>query len=266
MPYSSSLHFPNVSDSLTRLSVWKSHPFLLFQVLFFLFSNTQSCCEVFLRSWKVLFKPEVFAVFTFQLARWISVGQSIERKGFWQDFWRPTSSSCLSLLQFSHNWLSRVAAKKTPYQMQTEKSKSFKIHQWGPCGDAALLRFFTTFEKWEIGAFSFVLSELLTISSCSVCAERRCHEDMTWSRLDFLRCNLSDLILCCMGFICCIFYGKRYIAVRKSGKWCLRLCTKQTSLIHKNQKWVKHHSNHCINQYKCPNSLFLFHKGVSCFL
>lgn len=149
-------------------SFWKSLPFLLFQVLFFLFSNTQSCCEVSLRSWKVLFKPEVFAVFTFQLARWISVGQSVERKGFWQDFWRPTSSSCLSLLQFSHNWLSRVAAKKTPYQMQTEESKSFKIHQWSPCGDAALLRFFTTFEKWEIGAFSLVLSELLTISSCSV--------------------------------------------------------------------------------------------------
>lgn len=132
-----------------------------------------------LRSWKVLFKPEVFAVSTFQLARWISVGQSIARKGFWQDFWRPRSSSCLSLLQFSHNWLSRVAAKKTPYQMQTEKSQSFMIHQWGPCGDAALLRFFffffffTTFEKWEIGAFSLVLSELLTVSSCSVRAERR---------------------------------------------------------------------------------------------
>lgn len=138
-----------------------------------------------LRSWKVLFKPEVFAVFTFQLARWISVGQSIERKGFWQDFWRPRSSSCLSLLQFSHNWLSRMAAKKTPYQMQTEKSQSFKIYQWGPCGDAARLRFFTTFERWEIGAFSLVLSELLTVSSCSVCAERRRHEYMTQSKVEF---------------------------------------------------------------------------------
>lgn len=38
---------------------------------FFFFSKTQSCCEVSLRSWKVLFKPQVFAVFTFQLARWI---------------------------------------------------------------------------------------------------------------------------------------------------------------------------------------------------
>lgn len=70
--------------------------------LFFLFffSNTQSCCEVPLRTWKVLFKLEVFAVFTFQLARWISVGQSIERKSFWQDFWRPRSSSCLSFCSF----------------------------------------------------------------------------------------------------------------------------------------------------------------------
>lgn len=173
---------------LTCLSVWKSLPFLLFRsfssFLHFFFSNAQSCCEVSLRSWKVLFKPKVFAVFTFQLARWISVGQSVERKGFWQDFWRPTSSSCLSLLQFSHNWLSRTAAEKTQNQMQTEKSQSFKIHQWGPCGDAALLRFFTSFEKWEIGAFSLVISEWLTVSSCSVRAGRQCNEYMTWSKTE----------------------------------------------------------------------------------
>lgn len=174
-PFSKSgIWFYNMPLSLEVLSIPTVSGFF-----FLFFSKTQSCCEVSLRSWKVLFKPQVFAVFTFQLARWISVGQSVERKGFWQDFWRPRSSSCLSLLQFSHNWLSRVAAKKTPYQMQTEKSQSFMIHQWAPCGDAALLRFFTTFEKWEIGAFSLVLSELLTVSSCSVCAGRRCHEYMT---------------------------------------------------------------------------------------
>lgn len=36
MPYSSLLRFPNaVSDSLTCLSVWKSLPFLLFQIFYF---------------------------------------------------------------------------------------------------------------------------------------------------------------------------------------------------------------------------------------
>lgn len=141
MPHSSVLHFPKSGiwffNSLLRLEV---PPFLLF--LFYLYislQNTQSCCEVSPRSWKVLFKPEVFfffflfSVLAFQLARWISVGQSVERKGFWKDFWRPTSSSCLCLLQFPpHNWLSRVAAKKAQYQMQTEKSQSFNIHQWEP--------------------------------------------------------------------------------------------------------------------------------------
>lgn len=78
---------------------------------------------------KSSFQAPSFCQDEYQLARWISVGQSVERKGFWQDFWRPRSSSCLSLLQFSHNWLSRTAAIKTPYQMQTEESQSFMIHQ-----------------------------------------------------------------------------------------------------------------------------------------
>lgn len=30
-----------------------------------------------------------------------------------------------------------------------------------------------------------MLSELLTVSSCSVCAERRCHEYMTQSKVKF---------------------------------------------------------------------------------
>lgn len=78
---------------------------------------------------KSSFQAPSFRQDEYQLARWISVGQSVERKGFWQDFWRPRSSSCLSFLQFSHNWLSRTAAIKTPYQMQTEESQSFMIHQ-----------------------------------------------------------------------------------------------------------------------------------------
>lgn len=68
LSYSSLLHFPKaVPGSLMCLPVWKSFPFLLFLSFFLLFSNPQSCCEVSLRSWKVLFKPQVFAIFTFQL-------------------------------------------------------------------------------------------------------------------------------------------------------------------------------------------------------
>lgn len=56
------------------------------------------------------------------------------------------------------------------------RSGSFKKHQWGPCGEAALLRFSQLLKKWEIGAFSSLLSELLTVSSCSVCADRNSQE------------------------------------------------------------------------------------------
>lgn len=147
----------------------------LFLFLFCFFTNAQSCCEVSLRSWKVLFKPKVFAVFTFKLARWIWSGQSTERekKAFDKTSEGPGARPVsLLLLQF----LPLPAAEKRLRIKCKLRSRSFKRHQWGPCGEAALLRFSQLLKKWEIGAFSSLLSELLTVSSCSVCADRNNHE------------------------------------------------------------------------------------------
>lgn len=169
-------------------------------IFFFLFSNTQSCCEMSLRSWKVLFKPEVFAVFTFQLARWISVGQSRERKGFLTRLLTPRSSSCLSLLQFSHNWLSCAAAKRRRIKCKL-RSHSLSWYISGTLVETLLcLGFWQLFEKCEIGAFCLVLSELETVRSCSVMSRKATPwiHDPQQSRV--LTCDLSDL-----HFLCCIY-------------------------------------------------------------
>lgn len=117
-------------------------PFLPFQDVSFLFCFVLSPFKrsILLRAFSQKLKssfqaPKVFAVFALKLARWISPGQSTERKGFWRDFWRPGSSSCLSASAVSPRY-------RLPKRLRIKcklRSRPFKKHQWGPCGEAALL-------------------------------------------------------------------------------------------------------------------------------
>lgn len=98
------IFFP-LSDSLTFLLVWKSLPFLqcLF-FFFFMFQMLDPVARFLFDVEKFLLSPKFVPSSLFSLARWISAGQSAERKGFWRDFWRPRSSSRLFRWLFSCCW------------------------------------------------------------------------------------------------------------------------------------------------------------------